>query len=54
MSDLRTIFHDILAGDAEKPYLVSAWQHLIGHEYGADEFAAAGTILPVHPVGRTM
>ncbi|RSX57764.1 uroporphyrinogen decarboxylase family protein [Bifidobacterium samirii] len=43
MSDLRTIFHDILAGDAEKPYLVSAWQHLIGHEYGAEEFAAAYT-----------
>ncbi|KAB8287767.1 uroporphyrinogen decarboxylase [Bifidobacterium ramosum] len=41
MTDLRAIFHDIVKGTSDVPYLVSAWQHLIGHEYGAEEFAAA-------------
>lgn len=42
MSDRREEFHAIARhGKATVPYLVSAWQHLVGHEYGAADFAAA-------------
>ena len=38
----RQAFHDIARHrKTEAPYLVAAWQHLVGHEYGADEFADA-------------
>lgn len=38
----RHTFHDIARQrPSDVPYLVSAWQHLIGHEYGAEEFADA-------------
>lgn len=38
----RQAFHDIARHrSTDTPYLVSAWQHLVGHEYGADEFADA-------------
>ncbi|WP_418969068.1 uroporphyrinogen decarboxylase family protein [Alloscardovia omnicolens] len=40
----RQAFYDIARGTAnaeETPYLVSAWQHLIGHEYGAEDFGTA-------------
>ena len=40
--DRRKAFHDIAnRRPAEVPYLVGAWQHLVGHEYGAREFANA-------------
>lgn len=40
--DRRAAFHAIARGEkAEVPYLVAAWQHLLGHEYGAEEFAQA-------------
>lgn len=39
--DRKQAFHDILNGEGKTPYLVSAWQHLIGHEYGAEEQADA-------------
>ncbi|MFT8639564.1 uroporphyrinogen decarboxylase family protein [Bifidobacterium sp.] len=40
-ADRRQSFHDIAhhSSDGSTPYLVSAWQHLVGHEYGAREFA---------------
>ncbi|MFT8705413.1 uroporphyrinogen decarboxylase family protein [Bifidobacterium aquikefiricola] len=40
-ADRRQIFHNIArhSDEAPAPYLVSAWQHLVGHEYGAKEFA---------------
>ncbi|TPF96282.1 uroporphyrinogen decarboxylase [Bifidobacterium sp. UTCIF-39] len=41
MTDRRAVFHDIVKGTATVPYLTAAWQHLVGHEYGAEEFAAA-------------
>ena len=42
MSDRREEFHAIARHrKAGVPYLVSAWQHLVGHEYGAEAFAAA-------------
>ncbi|OTA29890.1 uroporphyrinogen decarboxylase [Alloscardovia macacae] len=40
----RQAFYDIAhsTADPEKtPYLVAAWQHIVGHEYGAEEFATA-------------
>lgn len=40
----RQAFYDIARGVADPdttPYLVAAWQHLIGHEYGAEDFATA-------------
>ncbi len=38
----RQAFHDIARHrSTDVPYLVAAWQHLVGHEYGADEFADA-------------
>jgi uroporphyrinogen decarboxylase len=38
----RQAFHDIARHrSTDMPYLVAAWQHLVGHEYGADEFADA-------------
>lgn len=38
----RQAFHDIARHrSTDMPYLVAAWQHLVGHEYGADEFANA-------------
>ncbi len=41
-SNRRQAFHDIARHrSTDVPYLVAAWQHLIGHEYGADEFADA-------------
>ena len=41
-NDRRQAFHDIARHrPTTVPYLVSAWQHLVGHEYGADEFADA-------------
>lgn len=40
--DRRQAFHDIARHrSTDVPYLVAAWQHLVGHEYGADEFADA-------------
>ena len=39
--DKKQSFHDILQGEGNVPYLTSAWQHLIGHEYGAQEQAQA-------------
>lgn len=41
MTNRRRIFHDIINRKSDVPYLVSAWQHLVGHEYGAEEFASA-------------
>lgn len=42
MATQREIFFDIAHGNAtDVPYLVSAWEHLVGHEYGAQEFAQA-------------
>ncbi|MCH4161168.1 MAG: uroporphyrinogen decarboxylase [Bifidobacterium sp.] len=42
-ADRRQIFHDIARRDSNvtTPYLVGGWQHLVGHEYGAQEFAQA-------------
>jgi uroporphyrinogen decarboxylase len=42
-ADRRRIFHDIARKDdnVTTPYLVGGWQHLVGHEYGASEFARA-------------
>jgi uroporphyrinogen decarboxylase len=42
-ADRRRIFHDIARRDSNvtTPYLVGGWQHLVGHEYGAQEFAQA-------------
>lgn len=42
-ADRRRIFHDIARRDdnVTTPYLVGGWQHLVGHEYGAPEFAQA-------------
>lgn len=38
----RQAFHDIARRrSTDVPYLTAAWQHLVGHEYGADEFADA-------------
>lgn len=38
----RQAFHDIARHRSTGvPYLTAAWQHLVGHEYGADEFADA-------------
>ncbi|MEE8758423.1 MAG: uroporphyrinogen decarboxylase family protein [Bifidobacterium sp.] len=38
----REQFHSMLEGNTNVPaFLVSAWQHFIGHEYGAVEFAQA-------------
>ena len=38
----RQAFHDIARHrSTDVPYLTAAWQHLVGHEYGADEFADA-------------
>ena len=39
--DRRTQFHQIAHGQTSRPWLTSAWQHHIGHEYGAENFAAA-------------
>lgn len=43
--DRKAAFRAIASGktaeESPAPYLVSAWQHLIGHEYGADDFAQA-------------
>lgn len=39
--DKKQAFHDILKGEGNVPYLTSAWQHLIGHEYGAQKQARA-------------
>ena len=39
MTDFRDTFHEIVRGTSHVPYLVGAWQHLVGHEYGAEEFA---------------
>ena len=39
--DRRTQFHQIAHGQTSRPWLTSAWQHHIGHEYGAEHFAAA-------------
>ena len=45
----RQAFHDIVRNrPVDVPYLVAAWQHLIGHEYGAKEFAAAYTDFVKH------
>lgn len=41
MANRRAVFHDIATHKSETPYLVGAWQHLVGHEYGAKEFANA-------------
>ncbi|WP_055427412.1 uroporphyrinogen decarboxylase family protein [Bifidobacterium aesculapii] len=42
MTDRRSVFHDIVNHKpTDVPYLVGAWQHLVGHEYGAEEFASA-------------
>ncbi|MFT8358125.1 uroporphyrinogen decarboxylase family protein [Bifidobacterium aquikefiri] len=38
----REQFHAMLEGGTDVPaFLTSAWQHFIGHEYGAEEFAKA-------------
>ena len=37
----RETFRDIVRGASQTPYLVGGWQHLVGHEYGAQEFAEA-------------
>ncbi|NEG69595.1 uroporphyrinogen decarboxylase family protein [Bifidobacterium choloepi] len=37
----REEFRNIANGTAGVPYLTSAWQHLVGHEYGAGEFSSA-------------
>lgn len=40
----RQAFYDIAHGTADPqttPYLVAAWEHLIGHEYGSEEFGKA-------------
>lgn len=38
----REQFHAMLSGSTDvPPFMVSAWQHFIGHEYGAKEFADA-------------
>lgn len=40
--DRRKAFHDIAnRRPSEVPYLVGAWQHLVGHEYGSETFARA-------------
>ena len=39
--DRRTQFHQIAHGQGNQAWLTSAWQHHIGHEYGAENFAAA-------------
>ena len=39
MTDYRRIFHEIVRGTSQVPYLVGAWQHQVGHEYGAEEYA---------------
>ena len=44
--DLKQKFHDILGGNAQEgddtlPFLVSAWKHVVGHEYGPYEQAQA-------------
>lgn len=42
MTDRRSVFHDFINHKPTGvPYLVGAWQHLVGHEYGAEGFAAA-------------
>lgn len=41
MANRRAVFHDIATHKSETPYLVGAWQHLVGHEYGVEEFANA-------------
>ncbi|NEG55189.1 uroporphyrinogen decarboxylase family protein [Bifidobacterium platyrrhinorum] len=41
MTDLRATFRDIIHGTSDVPYLVGAWQHQVGHEYGAEDFADA-------------
>lgn len=40
--DRRKAFHDIARNrTTDVPYLTAAWQHLVGHEYGAKTFANA-------------
>ena len=39
MTDYRRIFREIVKGTSQVPYLVGAWQHQVGHEYGAEEYA---------------
>lgn len=44
MSTRREQFHNIArksVPEGEPTHLTSAWQHLVGHEYGAEEFAKA-------------
>lgn len=42
VSNRRQAFHDIARHrTTDVPYLVAAWQHLVGSEYGADTFADA-------------
>lgn len=39
--DRRTAFHRIARKNGDRAFLTSAWQHHVGHEYGAAEFAGA-------------
>ncbi len=39
--DRKQAFFNILHGEGDVPYLTSAWQHFIGHEYGAEAQAEA-------------
>ena len=44
MPTRREQFHNIArksVPEGEPIHLTSAWQHLVGHEYGAEEFAKA-------------
>lgn len=41
MSNRRQQFYDIAQGKPGAGHLTAAWEHLVGHEYGAEEFAQA-------------
>ncbi|KFI59802.1 uroporphyrinogen decarboxylase family protein [Bifidobacterium cuniculi] len=41
MVNRRAQFHAIASGEPGAGHLTAAWQHLIGHEYGAEAFADA-------------
>lgn len=41
MTDRKQQFHDIAQGKPGAGHLTAAWEHLVGHEYGAAEFADA-------------
>ena len=41
MANRKQQFHSIAQGQPGAGHLTAAWEHLVGHEYGAQEFASA-------------